>query len=1551
MFMVTASFHKRCKSIYLPESNAWNNSWSFTQNETGLSSDLTITLRALDDQWYIAAPKGWKWKNLITNDVSTGELCFNGTDCSRFMLVQGEISFLFVVSEYQKENTCLLKYRLRGPQIVDMGRNKQNTICISDASVSDKQASLVFQNSQNAKFTDNSTNGSYVNGKLIHRASHDCKFGDTIFILPNFRLIFLGDMVAISKSPSLLHVQLPDVIEEPQAIKQQEEVVEDTVVDYLRAPRIMDKPDTEPLEIEPPIAKADGKNTPLILTIGPSLTMIFPMLMGSFVSQINNPNGSFMASGLAMMGTSALLATGWALANGRYRKNQEKGNEKKRLHLYASYIKDREQKLSVLNDKEFKRLTRMYVDAEECLKMVTSQSERLWERLPSHSDFMDVRIGTGNVELPNPLKIPPVKLSLIDDPMRHEPDRLKRQYGKVRNAPVCIPFRREKLVGLLGNTSAVSTAFSILINLAAMHSYHNVKIMVLTDEQHYSQWQWVRWLPHAFSNENRTLRMVAASQHALSEVLFHLDELLSMRANSQEDADRKETDDDEIENPRELPLPHYVIFCTNHNLLKNEPILKRIIASKPIGITLICLAPTMNELPKECGMVINCRKEKSGLYDVNGDVTPAKLDYASLQLANQFAKGISGIRSYDNDGNAAVPMLVKFLSMYGVKKAEELDIWRWWNENHAYDGLQAVIGLRAGGVPFILDISDRHHGPHGLVAGTTGSGKSVMLQSYILSLALNYSPKEVQFVLIDYKGGGMAAAFTDLPHVAGSIDNLQGLRTIRRALASIQGEIKRREQIFKDVGVSNIDEYIRYFNNEPGNVPLGHLIIIVDEFAELRKEQPEFMRELISASRVGRSVGVHLILATQKPSNSVDDEIWSNARFHICLRVQTRMDSMDMLKRPDAAYIRGMGRCFVQVGNDELFETVQTSWSSAPYEPNKIDFDDKPYLLNDVGQPIVIRSEKKQNKNEKQETQMEAILKHMRRIADEHGIANTQKLWLDELDKVVALDGIDLYRRRGFANGRWLEQQDEQIRAVIGLADDLMNQLHIPVEIDLTGHKNHLVVGLSGTGKTTFIQTLAMALAATYTPERLQMYFISPSTHVLSSLSKLPHTGEMLFEDDKDETIRLLHMLRDESNRRRNLFAKSATDNFVVYNRTLRQTGQGGYVPAIVVFVDRFGQLDEMLNDDDKQVLHSLLKDASSRGIYFVATALAINEVFSRIRGNFFKIALQLQERAEYSEVLSKRLPSEMNDISPYPGRGAIVMDENVYEMQIALFGGAEIDTDRSALVEQTAQAMSEAWQGEKPMRIPRIPAKPVLKDLISTAKANGMDEAMQLPIGYLKLEGIPYMADLNRQYAWLASGARQSGKTTFLKGVAQQFALRNAEIHVIGDAQWSIFANTCNAAFHSLTDTEGINAFVVELNQEILNRNAQRKAQPSDEHRLKLQRQFKPYVIIIDDLAQLLGRISPEAEHLLSLCCSSAAGFGIYLFASMNTKTISQIRNRELLQALAATGNGLALCGKLNENDIWDVQTNYATKGKIFPVGEAYMVVGSKVRHVVIPF
>ena len=328
---------------------------------------------------------------------------------------------------------------------------------------------------------------------------------------------------------------------------------------------------------------------------------------------------------------------------------------------------------------------------------------------------------------------------------------------------------------------------------------------------------------------------------------------------------------------------------------------------------------------------------------------------------------------------AGIPEVVDFLGMYDVHTIEELHIKQRWEKNRIFESAKVLIGKKAGDEPFYLDIHERYHGPHGLLAGTTGSGKSEVLQTFILSMAVNFSPEAVCFLLIDYKGEGMSALFSELPHISGKISNLSDGQAYR-AMVSIKSENKRRQRIFKECKVNNINDYTRLFNSGSVNEPIPHLLIIIDEFAELKKAEPEFMQELISVAQVGRSLGVHLLLATQKPGGVVDDKIWSNSRFRICLKVQEREDSMDMLHNMDACQITQTGRGYLQVGNNEVYELFQAGWSGALFQQE--DTEVAACLVQTDG-TIYKRRKNAEKNREKKFTQLQAINQYFIRFGKE----------------------------------------------------------------------------------------------------------------------------------------------------------------------------------------------------------------------------------------------------------------------------------------------------------------------------------------------------------------------------------------------------------------------------------------------------------------------------------------------------------------------------------------------------------------------------------------
>ena len=1547
MFFLWIQCENHGKGTYLPQVRNWSGRVEVDQSLVRSAQKIELPVVVTDGLYSIDMPEGFAW----TDGVKGSR---NLEHCTKISLAGAGMQLDIYVAEVDKNSTAMRKYALPA-QPVTIGSKPENLIAYSELSVSRSHAAIARRPDGTGQFTDRSKYGSFVNGRYCNNVTLPLRFGDTIMILPALCMVYLGDCLAVSS------VQKLAVSEElrPYAIRGErrgEAPAQDLSVirEYHRAPRHVQQAKEEELEIDPPIEKEKRKELPTWLAVGPSFTMVLPMLLSGLMT------GRSMGSSLVMIGTSSALAVMWGSFNRKYQKKQSVLSEQTRQQVCRQYYAEMEERLIAATERERKRLLHNYLSVEECALLPDSSAHRLWERMPQHNDFLTVRLGLGERELPTKIGVKQVRISLTDDPLRHEPQRLYDQYNMINDVPVLFSFAQHQIVGILSRKTDPWLMQSMVIQAAANHSYHDVRIAVLHTREDAQQWAFAKWLPHVFASDDRSLRMVVSQENAVQEVLGHIDSVLSMRA----DMAREDGEQEGVGGR----LPWYLIFVTDPQILEDQPIV-RYLTSSNLGFTIIMQTSTIEMLPKECQAIIEAKDRLGAIYTMDGHMEGVRFEATNEEKLVQFARGIAPVRIKEVVENSDIPSLVTFLETYHVRRVEDLDIRYFWSENHAYNSVKARLGFKAGSAPFVLDISDKNHGPHGLIAGTTGAGKSVLLQTFILSLAINYSPTEIQFILIDYKGGGTSEDFRNLPHAAGIIDSLQGERMIFRALASIKGEILRREEMFKSVGVNNIDDYMKYYNNDPTTEPLGHLIIIVDEFAELKKEQPEFMHELVSAARVGRSLGMHLVLATQKPSNSVSDEIAANTRFRICLRVASKSDSTEMLKRPEAAYLKGMGRCYVQVGNDEVFEQVQTSYSGADYAPDALRPEEEPRLLNEAGQPIRLKKKKASIPGGalRAKTEMDAVLDRITQVCDQYRFDRARRMWLEELGEKLCLSEIGKVESCRFSGGRWPEIGEEELKAYVALADDIQMQRYLPVALDFTNDKNQMIIGLAGSGKTTLLQTLAVSLALRYSPAELQMYVFSLTSRMLSCLGALPHVGEIVYEEEADEQVRLMEMLYAECERRKKLFAQMATDNYTQYNRAVRAAGRGAEaVPAIVVLIDRMQQLRDWANnrkEDKLQLFYDMLRSANSQGVYFVLTAFDRGELPIKYHSYIHGVALQLSERISYADALAARIPAEWGGIRSHAGRGLIAREDKeekqtyIYEIQTAVYGTLESDARRAQMIGELGKEMRQAWTGKLPRGIARIPAEPTLRMFLAHEDMREqMALADRLPMHYAKSTGEAKSLNLRDMFSMLVCGPRKSGKTNLLKNIASVFAQKGGVVHVVGSsdlAEWAK-AHGMNGYVH------GEDAWKTAFNKEVLKEVSTRsnllleaKNRGGMKARNALLAAFTPIVVLIDDLDTYIEKYDaiPEmSTYLAAFTEDNVSGYGIYLYASISHTGYQRMRIKQPLVGMAAAKRGVMLQGRLSECDPFDTQVPFATKNLALPLGEAWLVADGGAEQIVIP-
>lgn len=1549
MFFLWIQCENHGRGYYLPQMKNWSSRIELSHSLTQSASKIELPVFVNEGVYSIDLPEGFSWTDGVTGSR-------NLHHCSKITLRNASLSMNIYVAEVDKQSTILKKYALSS-QVITIGSKPENTMQYAELPVSRSHASIARRRDGVCQFTDHSKIGSFINGRFCQNATIPLKFGDRIIILPALCIVYLGDCLAVS---SLLSLTVADELKPFVPSGDQTQCADgaglSVVREYHRAPRHVQQAKEEELEIDPPLEKEKRKELPTWLAIGPSFTMVLPMLMSGLVT------GRNIASSIVMIGTSSALAIMWGTINRKYQKKQAGINEKTRQRVCKQYYAEIEERLAAATEREKKRLLHNYLSVEECTGLAAAGSGRLWERMPQHNDFLMVRLGLGERPLPTKIDVKQVKISLTDDPLRHEPQRLYDQFSMIHDVPVLFNLMDNQIVGILSKKSDPWLMQSMVVQAAANHSYHDVRIAILHTREDAEQWAFAKWLPHVFASDDRSLRMVVSEETAVQEVLNHIDSVLSMR--SEMAADEGEDDEQSISSK----LPWYLIFCTDPRILEDQPIV-RYLTSSGLGFTMVIQTPTIEMLPKECQAIIGAKDRLGAIYTMDGRMEGVRFEATTGERLARFAKNIAPVRIKEVVENSAIPTLVTFLETYHARRVEDLDIRYYWSENHAYNSVKATLGLKAGSAPFVLDISDKNHGPHGLIAGTTGAGKSVLLQTFILSLAINYSPTEIQFILIDYKGGGTSEDFRDLPHAAGVIDSLQGERMIFRALASIKGEILRREEMFKSAGVNNIDDYMKYYNGDPTMEPLGHLIIIVDEFAELKKEQPEFMHELVSAARVGRSLGMHLVLATQKPSNSVSDEIAANTRFRICLRVASKSDSSEMLKRPEAAYLKGMGRCYVQVGNDEVFEQVQTSYSGADYSPDALRPEEEPRMLNEAGQPIRLKRRKSsaQQDGQRKKTELDAVLERLDQVCDQYHFERAHKMWLEELADRLCLHEIAEVESHRFDGAAWPECSDQELLAYVALADDIQLQRYLPVAIDLANDKNQIIVGLAGSGKTTMLQTLAVSLALRYSPRELNLYVFSLTSRMLSCLEALPHVGEIVYEEETDEQLRLMEMISAECERRKKLFARMSTDNYVQYNRAVRAAGrEEEAVPAIVVLIDRMQQLRDWANrrlEEKLQIFYDMLRSANSQGVYFVMTAFDRSELPIKYHAYVHGVALQLSERINYSDALAARIPAEWGGIRSHAGRGLIAREDKeakqtyIYEIQTAVYGTLESDARRAEMIRELGAQMCGAWKGRRPKGIARIPAEPKLTQFLEGEDMQAaLEAADQLPLYYAKNTGEARSINLREMYSMLICGARKSGKTSLVQNIASTFARKHAVVHVIGSADLADWARAHGMNGYVHGDEAWKDVFLGSMMKEIQARSDQLRAakeRGGAQARSALLETFTPIAILIDDLDAYMEKYEATPNmsgNIKYYCADIVSGYGIYTYVTMSHAGYQRSRIKDAVVSMAGAKRGVMLQGRLAECDPFDVQMPYASKNLAYPVGEGLLIAEGMATHMVIP-
>lgn len=557
----------------------------------------------------------------------------------------------------------------------------------------------------------------------------------------------------------------------------------------------------------------------------------------------------------------------------------------------------------------------------------------------------------------------------------------------------------------------------------------------------------------------------------------------------------------------------------------------------------------------------------------------------------------------------------------------------------------------------------------------------------------------------------------------GSITNLDGAQSMR-ALISINAELKRRQRLFSENNVNHINQYQKLYKNGEVEEPMPHLFLISDEFAELKAEQPEFMKELVSTARIGRSLGIHLILATQKPSGVVNDQIWSNSKFKLALKVADRADSMEMLKTPDAAEITQAGRAYLQVGNNEIYELFQSAWSGADYQPGKDEQqieDQTIYLINDLGQYEILSDDLSglENADDVKQipTELDAIIDGIHEVAEKEQITPLPRPWLPPLEeRIIATDlhPVDF-------KAEWLTEK-QPLEPVLGVVDVPSMQAQETLRLNMTQEGHMTVFSSPGYGKSTFMQTVVMDLARVHNPERLHVYLLDFGTNGLLPLKKLPHVADTMGIDEEEKIEKFARRINDELKRRKKLLSEYSVASLEMYERA-----SGQEEPIILILLDGFeGLKGTKFEEILEKVITQVAREGAGIGVHLLLSAGRQNSLRMTLSSNIkTQIVLKMIDDSEPRAIVGRTTLT----IDDLPGRGLIKLEEPEL-FQTALPAAGEDTLQIIEAIQEEVAQMDTHWTGARPEPIPMVPE---ILDFESFKRKKSVQYAMshqQIPLG-----------------------------------------------------------------------------------------------------------------------------------------------------------------------------------------------------------------------------
>ncbi|MCC2323475.1 FtsK/SpoIIIE domain-containing protein [Cellulomonas xiejunii] len=1112
---------------------------------------------------------------------------------------------------------------------------------------------------------------------------------------------------------------VPDAVVEPSSDGEH--------LDYNRPPRLL--PPQRRTEFQlPPEPKAQP---PAVL---PWITALLPAVGATAIALVmRNPMFLMFAA------MSPLMVLGSWLSNRR----GGRIGYRRRLAEHAQELARVEQE--VLDALETERADRRSAspDAAELLLVATSPRARLWERRRTDPDHLLVRVGTA--DLPSTLVV-----------TQGEGLHRKQEPRTSADVPAALSIAQAGVVGLAGPDDwPRRLARWFVAQLAVLQSPRDVQLYVLTDPEGERWWGWATWLPHVRPVlGQQSLALVGSDAETLARRVAELLDLVQGRQRARLAAGSRVA----------LPDPDVVVVLDGALRLRALPGVVTILQEGPaVGVHCVCVDADERTLPEECtAVVVGGPGRRASLRQQRAaQVDRIRVDEVADAWYAGVGRSLAPLRDTSKAvGEAALPSAARLLEILDLTEPGPAAVAARWSGGGSTT--RAVVGVSLDG-PFELDLAE--HGPHGLIAGTTGSGKSELLQTVVASLAVANRPDAMNFVLVDYKGGAAFKDCVDLCHTVGMVTDLDP-HLVERALTSLGAELAHRERILAAAGVKDLDDYLEARARRGLLAPLPRLLIVIDEFASVARELPDFVSGLVNIAQRGRSLGIHLLLATQRPSGVVSAEIRANTNLRIALRVTDAGDSTDVIDSREAAGIAPSqpGRAFARLGHSALipFQAARVGGRRplarahvpAPFL--------RPVSWSDLGRPVPQRPRGEQSQDEV--TDLSVLVRAIGLAADMLGVPPQRRPWLPSLPTTHVAQLTDAPAATADPRFAW------------GRCDLPRSQRQEDVVTDLATFGHLHVAGAPRSGRSQTLRTIAAAACAAAPVGDLHLYGIDCGNGALLALTRLPHCGAVVQRTETERATRLLTRLQAEVQRRQRLLGEGG---FANVSEQRAAAAPAERLAHVLLLIDRWEGFTTTLGEHDggslTEIVHALLREGASAGVHVIVAGdhtLLGGRIASLCED---KLVLRLADRtdATLAGLNARSFPENLP-----PGRGLRV--PGGVETQVALLaddpsGPAQVAA-LHALADRLTAREAGAPRAVRPPRIAAMPTRLTFEDAWPAVEPRPLWAL--LGVGGDELE--PVGADLAADApTFLVAGPGRSGRSTLLAVMAESLLRAGVELVV----------------------------------------------------------------------------------------------------------------------------------------------------------------------------